>query len=429
MSKKLNSYFIFLFILVITYQQNIITSWNYDKVLMYMMNDFQVFINNQLNNETIIVKEIHEENYTLTNITKNLITCSLYDSYGDLLNDKYLLGDYKITFNYNFTYNDIQKKESIDCSFDLVIKSIKIKTFFNNQTLISSSNVTILFLEDNFHIYGLDKETMENVKKSLYNGFVQQNIAKQYEDKMDIIKLYNDIYSKKKNINFITSESLGSKNITVKIDRFITFCKDIERKIENALCYYSGEIGESELVDKRDVPLYNKDFIQAGDNYNVFINKDLIEQIFSQTEKNKINIKKNIDKFEKIFNDEEFNINSDFYYVINKFSYSLNKFDISIFKKNENKISSINLKFNTKYEVSIIGNTKINICISDLKLIDIQGKNINISYIKDFIVTYSKENKICLSDKGISLRDIYTYMTSIQSDDNGVFISGQQLYQ
>jgi hypothetical protein len=246
---------------------------------------------------------------------------------------------------------------------------------------------------------------------------------------MDIIKLYNDIYLKKKNINFITSESLGSKNITVKIDRFITFCKDIERKIENALCYYSGEIGESELVDKRDIPLYNKDFIQAGDNYNVFINKDLIEQIFSQTEKNKINIKKNIDKFEKIFNDEEFNINSDFYYVINKFSYSLNKFDISIFKKNENKISSINLKFNTNYEVSIIGNTKINICISDLKLIDIQGKNINISYIKDFIVTYLKENKICLSDKGISLRDIYTYMTSIQSDDNGVFISGQQLYQ
>ncbi len=115
--------------------------------------------------------------------------------------------------------------------------------------------------------------------------------------------------------------------------------------------------------------------------------------------------------------------------MINKLSYSLNKFDISIFKKNENKISSINLKFNTNYEVSIIGNTKINICISDLKLIDIQGKNINLSYIKDFIVSYLKENKICLTDKGISLRDIYTYMTSIQSDNNGVFISGQQLYQ
>jgi len=429
MSKKLNSFFIFLFIFVISYQQNIITSWNYDKVLMYIINDFQVFINNQLNNETIIVKDISGENYTLTNITKNLISCSLYDSYGDLINNKYLLGDYKVTFNYNFTYKDSEKNDSIDCSFDLVIKSIKIKTNFDNQTLTSSSNVTILFNEDGFHIYGLDKEKIENVKKSLYNGFIQQNIANQYEKKMNIIQLYNNIYSKKKNINFITSESLGSKNITVKIDRFITFCKEVEGKIENALCYYSGEIGQPELVDKRDIPLYNKDFIQAGDNYNVFINKDLIDQIFIQVLKNKIQIKNNVEKFEKIFNDEQLNINSEFYYEINKFSYSLNKFEISIFKKNENKISSINLKFNTNYEVSIIGNTKINICISDLKLIDIEGKNINITYVKNFIFPYLKENKICLSDKGISLRDIYTFMTSIESDENGVFISGQQLYQ
>ena len=428
MSKKLNSYFIFIFILVITYQQNIITSWNYDKVLMYIINDFQVFINNQLNKETILVEDIPGENYTLTNITKNLISCSLYDSYGDLINDKYLLGDYKVTFNYNFTYED--SNDSIDCSFDLVIKSIKIKTFFDNKTLSSSSDVSISFKDDDFHIYGLDKEKIENVKKSISNGFKDQNITNMYEEKMDIIELYKNIYSKKKNINFITSESLGSKNITVKINRFITFCKDIEGKIENALCYYSGEIGdEPEKVDKRNIPLYNKEFIQAGDNYNVFINKDLIDQIFNQVLKNKIIIKKNIEQFEKIFNDEQLNTTSNFYYEINKFSYSLKKFEISIFKKNQNKISSINLKFNSNYEVSIIGNTKINICISDLKLIDIIGKNINISYVKDFIFSYLKENKICLTDKGISLRDIYTFMTSIKSDENGVFISGQQLYQ
>jgi hypothetical protein len=198
-------------------------------------------------------------------------------------------------------------------------------------------------------------------------------------------------------------------------------------------------------VSEKNLNKYGKNFL--ANIIQFIIENNIKEKKIDDEDKNRIEIQNLSLKLEKKedfknnedfnfsdlelfqFNEEEFNNNSVFYYVINKLSYSLNKFDISIFKKNENKISSINLKFNTNYEVSIIGNTKINICISDLKLIDIQGKNINISYIKDFIVSYLKENKICLTDKGISLRDIYTYMTSIQSDNNGVFISGQQLYQ
>jgi len=431
MSKKINlySYIMFLIILGLSYHQNIITSWNYDKVIMYIINDFQVYINNELNNKTIDIKDISESNFKLTNIKKNVISCSLYDSYGDLINDKYLLGIYKITFNYNFTFNDLLKNETKDCSFDLGIKSIKIRTYFDKETLKPSSKVIITFEQTDFHIYGLDKEKIESVQESLYKGFVEQKISKQYEDKMDIIGLYENIYSKKKNINFLTSKSLGSKNITVKIDRFITFCKDMEGNVDNALCYYSGEIGKPELKDKRDIPLYNKDFIHAGESYNVFINNDLIDQIFNQVIANKIKIFNDIEILKKMFNDEQTNINSEFYYIINNFSYSFHKFDISIYKKNENQNSFINLKFNTIYEVNIVTNTKINICISDLKLIDIQGKNLDISFIKNNIISYFKKNKICLSDNGVSLRDIYLKMTSVTSDEKGIFIFGQQLYQ
>ncbi len=37
--------------------------------------------------------------------------------------------------------------------------------------------------------------------------------------------------------------------------------------------------------------------------------------------------------------------------------------------------------------------------------------------------------QLCLSDNGITLRDYFSYMEEVKSEENGIFIKGMYLYQ
>ena len=105
--------------------QNIITSWNYDKVAMYDIQKIGTVLNTLANDPIDIPYVLINNSLTIKNIKLIQIQTNLYDSLINYNTGLLLLTPNKITLSFNFSYND--GSQSGDATLELKILTFKLK--------------------------------------------------------------------------------------------------------------------------------------------------------------------------------------------------------------------------------------------------------------------------------------------------------------
>ena len=444
--------FLILSLLNLSKSQNIITSWNYDKVQMYEMQKIGTILSTQIKEKTTTLPNFKEDSIDISNLKLTEVQQSLYDSYLNFNSGLLLFTPNKVSLSFNFSYEDSDHKGS--ASFDLKINVLKIRLTNNKKNQTQSVEISMFSNENDFSVYEIsDKEFSNKVKTALYKGFEDNKILNDISSKLDLINYYKDFYHNKKSLNFITSSFFGSKEITINFDRFIGFCEDIIGNAENALCYYSGEIDGEDKKDKTKVPISNENFVKPKDTFNTFINMDLynkiIEKIMKEGLSEKTLSKKTLAKasdfdftvstLKHFFNGLDSYGNSEIFEAkikINELNSKSTKFNMAFNIGSKNNAFSLDIEADTPLKVEILKSVRINICLDSLKNLKISVKSGDVSITDEFglkailseSVKYLNE-EVCLTDNGISLRDYYSIITNAYSQDEGIYLEGNQLYQ
>ena len=221
------------------------------------------------------------------------------------------------------------------------------------------------------------------------------------------------------------------------------------------MCYFSGELNGEDLEDKRKDPLIFENFIEANDNYHMFINRKLFNDVMDYVVKENV---KNIYKKGSTSIKLPYEFTSK--YLKEIFDFSFEKDDASfsvevqvkniIFNEKDYHLLSLNNvimleglsenitfsnDFNFKVDKKIIKSTKFDICVSEINVKEVKSEGtIKIkdeNKIKEWInKSFNVESyPLCLSDNGITLRDYFSYLTNVTIGEKGVFIQGMHLYQ
>ena len=141
--------------------------------------------------------------------------------------------------------------------------------------------------QEDFNVPGIpDKDFLKLLIDTLFSGFVRAYVLSELIPGIideGLNKYYNDFYSRKKEFKITTSEFFGKLIFGMNNNIFSYFCEDLIGDYKNNFCFYLGYTDkEEEKVDKTKIPLSNERFSHNPDNlYNIFINKDLIEDISS----------------------------------------------------------------------------------------------------------------------------------------------------
>ena len=452
MTKKSNIIISLLFIILsLNYisSQNIITSWHYDKVQMYELETIGEILSS-LDLSKINFENIAHESIEISNIKLISLQHSLYDSYLNYKTGLYIFGPDKISLSFSFDYKSDTQGTA---SFDLKINILKIRIKNNKEKQESTVSLMGYITEDGFNIFDVEEALKNKIKQALYKGFDEKDfINNNILSKINIIQYYKDKYSKKSDFIFESSDFFDKKEINIKLNRFIYFSEDVEGKMQKALSYYSGELGTTEdKVDRSSIPLKNERFLNSIDTYNMFINKNLIdiigdyiikdlkEKIYDKNTPKKTlpyvftvnSLKKYFKGLDSFDNNSEFSTNIKITYLDNQKT----KFNVKFIIQNK-EVFSINVELELKLNLSLIYNIRLNLCLSDVNdiKINISGGSVQIldeeglkSAIKE---SFDFENiPLCLSDKGISLRDYYAIIHNVEMSEEGYYIEGDQLYQ
>ena len=441
-------------ILYLSLSQNIITSWNYDKVQMYELQKIGNILSTQIKEKVYELPEITGEGITLDNIILTDVQHTLYDSYLNFKTGLLLFTPNKVTFSFNFSYSSVNESESGSASFDLNVDLLKIRLKNNKTEQTQSTEIYMNSNEDDFSVYEIpDKNFSAIVKRVLYEGFSGSDYLNNYfSNSIDLISYYQDFYNAKRSLNFTTSEAFGSKNISVNFSRFIAFSEDVVGMAESALCYYSGELSEDKR-DKSSAPLGNEQFVNPNDTYNTFINIDLYNEIVNNTiedglhekifnkksAKKKLSydftvasLKKYFSGLEAFGNSEEFEAKI----KINELTAKSTKFTASFKIGTQEDVFALDVDMNNDLNLTITRSVRINICQIGISNIKIKVKSGNVSILDESGLkrvveeSYNLEgNDKCLTDNGISLRDYYSIITNGYIRDEGIYLEGNQLYQ
>ena len=453
MSQKLFiNIFLILSMFNLSINQNIITSWHYDKVQMYEMQKLGTILSTQIKEKTTSLPDFTEDSISITNLKLTEVQQSLYDSYLNFNSGLLLFTPNKVSLSFNFSYSGQGNEGS--ASFDLKINVLKIRLRNNKKDQTQSVQISMFSNENDFSVYEIsNKDFSSRVKTALYKGFENKKILDGISSKLDLLSYYKEFYKNKKSLKFVTSSFFGSKDITINFDRFIGFCEDINGNVESALCYYSGEINGEDKMDKTTVPISNKNFVNPNDTFNTFINMDLYNKIIEKVMKEGLS--------EKIFSKKTLSKSSGFDLSVSTLK---NYFDgLNSYENNEifeakikiNELNSKSIKFNmainigtrtnafsldveadTPLKVEISKSVRINICLDSLKNLKLSVKSGNVSItdesgLKTILAESIKylNEEACLTDSGISLRDYYSIITKAYSQDEGIYLEGNQLYQ
>ena len=454
MSKKYFSFLgIFLIITLINIylSQNIITSWQYDKVQMYEIQKLSKILTSQIMEKVTDLPEFTEDTIKISNLKISAPQISLYDSYLNFNTGLLLFTPNKVSLSFTFSYSS--SGSSGTASFDLKINLVKLRLKNNKKEQTQSVQVFMHSSENDFSVYEIaDKELAAKVKTALYKGFENNKILQEHiANKIDVIKYYQDFYKEKKSLDFVTSASFGSKKISINLNRFVGFCEDVKGTAQTALCYYSGELEQEDKTDKSQVPLKNNDFVKPNDTYNTFINMDLYNSITKQIMKdglkeidfNSLSAQKTLKydftaaSLKKYFNGLEAYDDKQNYELkikINELNYKNVEYDLKFNIGNKNDVFTLDVEMETTLKIDIIRNVRINICSDGIKSLNISVKNGNISIkdregLKKAIEEYLVNEPMCLTDNGISLRDYYSIITKAYAQEEGFYLEGNQLYQ
>lgn len=454
-----------LFILFsISLNQNIITSWNYDKVAMYDIQKINTFLLSEFKNKVYdLPNNILWNNIRVENLKMINIETSLYDSFLNYNNGLFLFTPNKVTFYFNFSYSESTRGYEGNATLELKIQTLKIKVKKDNasqEAIISTKMVSPM---DNYNIPGIqDKEFLRLLQDTLFSGFQLQSIlSRTISDQITngLLKYYNQFYSKKKEISIKTSNFFGNFKFPLNNNKFMYFCEDLLNEYKNNFCYYFGYFSKDEEVkDKAKIPLSNERFSHNEDNlFNIFINKDLINDISNYIVKyhfyfnpkiynNKTNIKDlsydfKVSSLKNYFNGLQNLKDSDYFYCeINIDKFTLNeviyrtKFIIDNFNFVINITSRIevgfpltkNIRFNLCLKNAKTTNVEIISNSQDLKIEIKNLENLKNAINESFDYEY---NKICFLEKEFSMRDYFTKIKSIYIRDEGIYLEGNHLYQ
>ena len=460
------SIYIFLSIISVFICQNIITSWNYDKVAMYDIQKINTFLNNFAQNPLDIPITLKNNTLTINNIKLIQIDTNLYDSLINYNTGLLLLAPNKITLYFNFSYEDGTQRG--DTTLELKILTFKLKVS-NDKTTDKKATFEIKMTSplENYSIHGIqDKTLLEALKYLFCKGFQDNSVLnKIIPEKMEtgLYNCYTEYFKNIKEFNLQTKDFFGNLKLSIKNNEFLYFCEDLLGEYKTAFCYYKGNVQDIEgsKDDKTLLPLKNERFSHNEDDlYNLFINNDLFEYSMDYFVKNYF------EKNAKIYNNKtntkqlsyDFTVNS-----LNKYFRGLeylqktDYFDCEIYieKGNLNEVVykvRVNIRDENKdyFEMRVTSGLTLDIPIKksvrfDICIKDTKTKNVEILFsttkpqveVSDFeglqkAIEESfdfSENPISLNNDGISLRDYFAEISKAYAKEEGLYFEGPQLYQ
>ena len=445
--------------------QNIITSWNYDKVTMYDIQKINKFLLNELvglcNDIPNRIPIVH--NIQVTNIKLIDIETNLYDSYFNYNNGLFLLTPNKVTLYFNFSYYESTRGYNSTATLELKIKVLKIKIKNDKENQKYKIISKMVSPEENYNIPGItDKDFLALLKNTLFSGFQKQYILSETISEKINIGLSNYItkyYSQKKEFKIRTQNFFGNFVFSMKNNEFLYFCEDLLGEYKNNFCYFYGYFNkDDEIKDKTKVPLVNERFSHNENNlYNIFINKDLIYDIFNYISdsyfyfnpkiyNDKTNIKDlsydfKISSLKKYFSGlQNFKDDDSFYceITIGKITFDEINYKIKFIFSDKNFILNVTSKIDI--DIPLIKNIRFNLCLKEAKATNVEVISyttdskieiINLNQLKNAIdESFDYDyNKICITDEGITMRDYYAKITDIYLRDEGLYFEGNNLYQ
>ena len=445
--------------------QNIITSWNYDKVAMYDIQKINTYLQTEFspNNPFELSNEISSHNIIVKNISLVGVQTSLYDSFLNYNNGIFLFTPNKITLNFNFSYSELTKGYKGTAILEIKLDVLTLKIENDKEKQKAQISVKMSAPKENYNVQDItDKEFLSLLIDTLYTGFQTQSIlGKTVSEKFSsgILNYYNEIYSKKKIFKIRTTQFFGDFIFPMNNNKFLYFCEDLLGEYNNTFCYSHGysDIDE-EIKDKTKIPLSNERFSHNYDDlYNIFVNKDLIHDIFRyicesyfhfypKRYDNKTNVKQlsydfTVASLKKYFNGLQNLKDKDFFYcdvyinniTLNAVNYTV-RFNIDTF--------NFTVKINSKINVDIVRMKKIrfDLCLNETKttnvevvssppetkveIKDLDGLKKAIDESFDY-----ERNKICFTNEGISMRDYFTKINDIYMREEGLYLEGNHLYQ
>ena len=456
---------IFLVSFSIFFCQNIISSWNYDKVAMYDIQKIKTYLMQEFSGKALsLPNTIIWNNIVISNITLVDIETNLYDSFLNYNKGLFLLTPNKVTLYFNFSYSESTLGYNDTATLELKIFTYKLKIFNDktNQSVRFSSKMSSPM--ENYVVPGIkDKEFYAKLQDSLYSGFQLQSVLSRYIPEIidaGLVKYYNDFYSKKKEFKIQTSEFFGKKTYSMRNNKFVYFCEDLMGEYKNGFCYYKGySTDEGEKTDKTKVPMVNERFAHNTDNlFNLFINKDLVNDILNDNAtlaflklnpkiyNQKTNNKKssydfNVASLNKYFSGlKQLNDNTNFYCQIYIDSIEFNRVNYRVKFNLDNYNFVIKVSSVIDMDISVSRNVRFNLCLKEIKtktvevVSDINNLKVEITNIEGLKKAIddsfdSDYNKVCLTDESISLRDYYNKIRNAYIREEGIYLEGDQLYQ
>lgn len=457
---------IFFLLFSLFFAQNIITSWDYDKVAMYDIQKINTYLLTELVKQDIVIPRlVLVNNIRVTNVRLIDVQSTLYDSYLNYNNGVFLFTPNKITLYFNFSYSESTRGYNDSATLELKINTLKIKVKNDKISQKPKISTKMAARQEDYNVPGIaDKEFLKLLIDTLFSGFTRAYVLSELiPGIMDegLNKYYYDFYSRKKEFKITTSEFFGKLIFGMNNNIFAYFCEDLIGDYKNNFCFYLGYTDkEEEKVDKTKIPLSNERFCHNPDNlYNVFINKDLLEDISSYVIKsylffnpkiynNQTNIKKlsydfNVGSLKKFFSalnsfkDDEYFFSEVF---IDNITSTEAKYraKINIGSNNNNFIISIISKISMN--LSTKRGVRFNLCLKEAKTTNIEVVSssfepkveiTNLEGLKNAIdESFDYDyNKICLSDDGISMRDYFSKITNIYAREEGIYLEGRHLYQ
>ena len=445
--------------------QNIVTSWNYDKVAMYDVQKINTYLLTEFtpNNTYDLPNEIYSENSTIKDISWVNVSTSLYDSYLNYNNGLLLFTPNKLTLNFNFSYWESTKGYNDTAILELKIDVLKIR--IENDKINQKPKMSLIMTapKDNYKVYGIsDKEFLNSLIDTLYTGFQNQSILNETVSekfRTGLLNYYNQFYWKKKIFKIKTTGFFGHLIFPINKNKFLYFCEDLLGDYNNTFCYNYGYSDlYTEMEDKTRIPLSNDRFSHNYDNlYNIFINKDLIQNIFNYICKsyfyfypkrydNKTNVKPlpydfTVASLKKYFNglndlkDEQY-----FYCDVNITNITINETIYTVRFNIDTLNFTVNISSTINIEIAKIKKIRFNLCLNETNTTNVEvvasppGTKVEISDLdglknaidESFDFSY---NKICFTDKGITMRGYFTILNDAYMRDEGLYLEGNNLYQ
>ena len=460
-------YLILFLLFSIYFSQNIITSWNYDKVAMYDLQKINTFLTSFTEKPFDIPISIKNDTLTIDNIKLTQIQTNLYDSLINYNTGLLLLLPNKITLCFDFSYKEEKKGYKDNSTLELRILDFKLKVK-NDKEIKKKADFSIKMSTDldNYSIPGIqDKEFLKLLQNVLYYEFNKNLVlSKIISEKLEtgLKDYYIKYYEKHDEFKLQTNEFFGSMIFPMRINKFLYFCEDHLDEYKTAFCYYEGYTSlEDDQKDKTKVPLVNERFSHNEDDlYNIFINKDMFQTISdyivnhylyfnpkyynNQTHTKKLSYDFTVESLQKYFTGldsikKENIFNCEIYIENITLFETIYRVKININDENKNNFQ-MKIHSEINIDLPIIKSVKFNLCLKEIK-----SKNIEIISstiepqveIKDLdglkkVIEESfdfEKIPICINDNGISLRDYFSKIYKIYLQEEGIYFEGNQLYQ